>query len=96
VDDLIDGMIKMMRSPDVLTGPVNLGNSNEFTMLDLAQKVIELTKSKSNLVFKPLPQDDPKQRQPDITLAKKELDWKPSVELEAGLMKTVAYFKGLI
>ena len=96
VDDLIDGMIKMMRSPDVLTGPVNLGNSNEFTMLDLAQKVIELTKSKSNLVFKPLPQDDPKQRQPDITLAKKELDWKPSVELEAGLMKTIAYFKGLI
>ena len=96
VDDLIDGMIKMMRSPDVLTGPVNLGNSNEFTMLDLAQKVIGLTKSKSNLIFKPLPQDDPKQRQPDITLAKKELDWKPSVELEAGLMKTIAYFKGLI
>jgi UDP-glucuronate decarboxylase len=96
VDDLIDGMIKMMRSPDVLTGPVNLGNPNEFTMLDLAQKVIGLTKSKSNLIFKPLPQDDPKQRQPDITLAKKELDWKPSVELEAGLMKTIAYFKGLI
>lgn len=96
VDDLIDGMIKMMRSPDVLTGPVNLGNSNEFTMLDLAQKVIGLTKSKSNLIFKPLPQDDPKQRQPDITLAKKELDWKPSVELEAGLMKTIAYFKDLI
>ena len=96
VDDLIDGMIKMMRSPDVLTGPVNLGNSNEFTMLDLAQKVIGLTKSKSNLIFKPLPQDDPKQRQPDITLAKKELDWKPSVELEAGLMKTIAYFKSLI
>ena len=96
VDDLIDGMIKMMRSPDVLTGPVNLGNSNEFTMLDLAQKVIGLTKSKSNLIFKPLPQDDPKQRQPDITLAKKELDWKPSVELEEGLMKTIAYFKDLI
>ena len=96
VDDLIDGMIKMMRSPDVLTGPVNLGNPNEFTMLDLAQKIIGLTKSKSNLIFKPLPQDDPKQRQPDITLAKKELDWKPSVELEAGLMKTIAYFKDLI
>jgi nucleoside-diphosphate-sugar epimerase len=96
VDDLIDGMIKMMRSPDVLTGPVNLGNPNEFTMLDLAQKVIELTKSKSNLIFKPLPEDDPKQRQPDITLAKKELDWKPSVELEAGLMKTIAYFKDFI
>jgi UDP-glucuronate decarboxylase len=96
VDDLIDGMIKMMRSPDVLTGPVNLGNPNKFTMLELAQKVIGLTKSKSNLIFKPLPQDDPKQRQPDITLAKKELDWKPSVELEAGLMKTIAYFKGLI
>jgi UDP-glucuronate decarboxylase len=96
VDDLIDGMIKMMRSPDVLTGPVNLGNPNEFKMLELAQKVIELTKSKSNLIFKPLPQDDPKQRQPDITLAKKELDWKPSVELEAGLMKTIAYFKDFI
>jgi UDP-glucuronate decarboxylase len=96
VDDLIDGMIKMMRSPDVLTGPVNLGNPNEFTMLELAQKVIGLTKSKSNLIFKPLPQDDPKQRQPDITLAKKELDWKPLVELDVGLMKTISYFKGLI
>jgi UDP-glucuronate decarboxylase len=96
VDDLIDGMIKMMRSPNILTGPVNLGNPNEFTMLDLAQKVIGLTKSKSNLIFKPLPQDDPKQRQPDITLAKKELDWKSLVELEEGLMKTISYFKGLI
>jgi UDP-glucuronate decarboxylase len=95
VDDLIDGMIKMMHSPDILTGPVNLGNPNEFMMLQLAQKVIELTKSKSNLVFKSLPQDDPRQRQPDIALARKSLDWKPSVELEAGLMKTITYFKGL-
>ena len=96
VDDLVDGMIKMMCSPDRLTGPVNLGNPNEFTMLDLAQKVIELTKSKSNLVFKSLPQDDPKQRQPDISLAKKELDWQPSVELEEGLTKTITYFKDLV
>ena len=96
VDDLVDGMIKMMSSPDLLTGPVNLGNLNEFTMLDLAQKVIELTKSKSNLVFKSLPQDDPKQRQPDISLAKKELDWKPSVELEEGLTRTISYFKDLV
>ena len=96
VDDLIDGMIKMMKSPDSLTGPVNLGNPNEFTMVELAQKVIELTKSKSNLIFKPLPQDDPKQRQPDISLAKKELDWKPSVELEEGLARTIKYFKDLV
>ena len=96
VDDLIDGMIKMMGSPDLLTGPVNLGNPNEFTMLELAQKVIELTRSKSNLVFKPLPQDDPRQRQPDIKLARKELGWQPSVELEAGLTKTINYFKDLI
>jgi UDP-glucuronate decarboxylase len=93
VNDLVDGMIMMMNSPDVLTGPVNLGNPNEFTMLELAQKVVELTKSKSNLVFKSLPQDDPKQRQPDIGLAKKELDWQPSVELEEGLTKTIRYFK---
>ncbi len=96
VDDLIDGMIKMMNSPDSLTGPVNLGNPNEFTMVELAQKVIELTKSKSNLIFKPLPQDDPKQRQPDIKLAKKELSWGPLIELEEGLLKTISYFKGLV
>jgi len=96
VDDLIDGMIKMMNSPDSFTGPVNLGNPNEFTMVELAQKVIELTKSKSNLIFKPLPQDDPKQRQPDIKLAKKELSWGPLIELEEGLLKTISYFKGLV
>jgi UDP-glucuronate decarboxylase len=96
VDDLIDGMIKMMNSLDILTGPVNLGNPNEFTMVELAQKVIELTKSKSNLIFKPLPQDDPKQRQPDIKLAKKELSWGPLIELEEGLLKTISYFKGLV
>jgi UDP-glucuronate decarboxylase len=96
VDDLITGMIKMMNSRDIFTGPINLGNPNEFTMLDLAQRVIELTQSKSNLVFKSLPQDDPKQRQPDIKLARKELEWTPSVELEAGLMKTIAYFKGMV
>jgi UDP-glucuronate decarboxylase len=79
-----------------LTGPVNLGNPNELKILELAQKVIEYTKSKSNLVFKSLPQDDPKQRQPDIGLARKLLDWQPSVELEAGLTKTITYFKGLV
>jgi UDP-glucuronate decarboxylase len=93
VEDLVDGMIKMMHSSNLLTGPVNLGNPNEFTILELAQKVIELTKSKSRLVFKSLPQDDPKQRQPDIDLAKQELDWQPSIELETGLMKTITYFK---
>jgi UDP-glucuronate decarboxylase len=96
MDDLIDGMIKMMNSPDSLTGPVNLGNPNEFTMVELAQKVIELTKSKSNLIFKPLPQDDPKQRQPDIKLAKKELSWGPLIELEEGLLKTISYFKDFV
>ena len=96
VDDLISGMIKMMNSPDIFTGPINLGNPNEFTMLELAQIVIELTQSKSNLVFKSLPQDDPKQRQPDINLARKELEWIPSVELEAGLMNTIAYFKSIV
>jgi UDP-glucuronate decarboxylase len=96
VDDLIDGMIKMMNSPDIFTGPVNLGNPNEFTMVELAQKVIELTNSKSNLVFKSLPQDDPKQRRPNINLARKELQWTPSVELQAGLMNSINYFKGLV
>jgi UDP-glucuronate decarboxylase len=95
VDDLIEGFVRLMNHP-TCTGPVHIGNPGEFTMLELAQKVIELTKSKSNLVFKSLPQDDPKQRQPDISLAKKELDWHPSVELEEGLTKTITYFKDLV
>ena len=93
VDDLIDGFIKLMNSRDELTGPINLGNPCEFTMLELAEKVLTLTQSKSKLIFKPLPQDDPRQRQPNISLAKKELDWEPKVSLEDGLKETIAYFR---
>jgi UDP-glucuronate decarboxylase len=94
VDDLVDGFIKMMNSN--LTGPINLGNPNEFTILELAKKVISLTNSNSKLIYKDLPQDDPKQRQPDIFLAKKELNWNPNIELNEGLEKTIKYFKGRI
>ena len=93
VDDLINAMLKMMATPESFIGPVNIGNPNEFTILDLAKKIIELTNSKSKFVFKPLPFDDPVQRQPDITLAKRELNWEPSVELEEGLLKTIQYFE---
>ncbi len=93
VDDLISGFIKLMDSADNFTGPVNMGNPNEFTMLQLAQHVISLTKSKSNIIFKELPQDDPKQRQPNIELAKSVLDWQPLVKLESGLIKTIKYFQ---
>lgn len=97
VDDLVEGMMRMMHSDDSFTGPVNLGNPGEFTMLELAEKVIELTGSKSEIVFKPLPVDDPRHRQPDITLAKKMLDgWEPVVKLEDGLRKTIDYFAGII
>ena len=96
VDDLIDGLIKLMNSPDNFTGPVNLGNPSEFTILELAEKVIKFTKSRSLIVHKPLPQDDPIQRQPVIALAKKVLNWKPKVELEDGLKETIAYFKNLL
>lgn len=95
IDDLVDGMIRMMDSRDDLIGPVNIGNPNEFTILELAQKVIELTGSTSKIVRMPLPPDDPSQRQPDITLAKKELSWSPKIELEEGLIKTIEYFKML-
>ncbi len=93
VDDLVEGMIRMMNSRDGFTGPVNLGNPGEFTMLELANLVIRMTGSKSKLVFQPLPQDDPKQRKPVIELAKKELDWEPTIALEEGLEKTIAYFR---
>jgi UDP-glucuronate decarboxylase len=96
VSDLIDVMIRMMGSPDEFVGPVNIGNPGEFTMLELAEKVIQLTGSRSQLVFQPLPSDDPKQRQPDITLAKSELGWKPEVRLEAGLTETISYFQALL
>lgn len=92
VDDLIDGMIKMMDSEDGFTGPVNLGNPEEFTMLQLAEYIISLTKSKSRIVFKPLPQDDPMQRKPDILLARNRLGWNPQIGLEEGLVRTIQYF----
>ena len=95
VDDLIEGMIRMMNSRDGFTGPVNIGNPGEFTMLELAQKIIDLTGSSSKIVFEPLPQDDPMQRRPVIDLAKKELSWEPTVNLEEGLKKTIAYFDDL-
>lgn len=96
VDDLIDGLIRLMNSADELTGPVNLGNPSEFTILELAEKVVSMTRSKSKLVFKPLPSDDPTQRCPDIELAKKLLGWQPVMSLEAGLAKTIDYFKQLL
>ena len=93
VDDLIDGMIKMMNSRDGFTGPVNIGNPGEFTMLELAENVIRLTGSDSKIIYKPLPQDDPMQRKPVIDLAKKELDWEPTIKLEEGLARTIEYFR---
>ena len=84
-----------MMNQEEFLGPVNLGNPNEFTILELAKKVIEITGSKSEIVFKPIPQDDPKQRQPNIDLAKEKLGWTPKVKLEDGLKKTIPYFKGL-
>lgn len=96
VDDLIDGMVRLMESDPAFTGPVNIGNPMEFTMLELAEQVLKLVGGQSKLIFKPLPQDDPKQRQPDISLAKKELGWAPSVKLEDGLKETIAYFKALL
>jgi len=96
VDDMIDGLIKLMDSPDDFIGPVNLGNPKEFSILELANKVIELTGSKSKIVFQPLPPDDPIQRKPDIRLAKEHLGWEPEIPLEEGLKETIAYFERLI
>jgi UDP-glucuronate decarboxylase len=96
VDDLIDGMFRLMTHKGELVGPVNVGNPNEFTMLELAEHVIRLTRSESRLVRRPLPSDDPRQRQPDISLARKALDWQPRVELEAGLTRTIEYFRELL
>ncbi len=96
VDDLLEGMTRLMNSREEFTGPVNIGNPNEFTMLELAEKVIRLTGSKSKIIFMPLPADDPTQRQPDITLAKKELGWEPKIMLDEGLVKTIDYFKSVI
>jgi UDP-glucuronate decarboxylase len=94
VDDLVDGMIRMMNSPDDFTGPVNMGNPEEFTILELAERIIRMTGSRSSIVYKPLPEDDPIQRKPDITLARQKLDdWHPKVSLEEGLERTIHYFK---
>ena len=96
VDDLVEGMIKMMASPTNFTGPVNLGNPHEFTILELANKVIKLVGSKSKIIYEPLPPDDPMMRKPDISLAKKELDWFPKVSLDEGLVKTIDFFKAIV
>ena len=96
MDDMIDGMISMMNSPVEFIGPVNLGNPAETTMLELADKVLAFTGSKSQIVFQQLPEDDPKQRMPDISLAKKILDWSPSVCLDDGLRETISYFRALL
>jgi len=95
VDDLIEGLIRMMASPAGFPGPVNLGNPNEYTMLELAENVLRLTGSASNIEFRPLPADDPRQRQPDISAARRELAWSPKVSLEDGLRETIAYFRAL-
>ncbi|MFA6831717.1 MAG: UDP-glucuronic acid decarboxylase family protein [Bacteroidaceae bacterium] len=95
IDDLIEGMIRMMNTKDDFIGPVNIGNPNEFTIKELAEKIIEMTNTKSKLIFKPIPSDDPKQRQPDITLARKMLDWEPLVQLNEGLTRMLETFTGL-
>jgi UDP-glucuronate decarboxylase len=96
VDDMIEGFVRMMDSEKGFTGPVNMGNPNEFTMLELAENVLRLTDSKSKLTFKPLPTDDPRQRQPNISLAKENLGWEPKTQLEDGLKETIAYFRKLL
>jgi len=96
VDDLIESLVRLMATSDDFTGPVNVGNPKEFSIRELAERVVALTGSRSKLVFKPLPSDDPMQRQPDITVARRVLEWQPKVELEEGLRKTVAYFQTLM
>jgi UDP-glucuronate decarboxylase len=96
VDDLVEGMVRMMDTKDDFTGPVNVGNPHEFTIKELAEQVIELTGTKSKIIFEDLPSDDPTQRQPDITIAKRELGWEPKVELQEGLIKTINYFKKIV
>ena len=96
VDDLIEGFVRMMASPDEVTGPVNIGNPGEFTILELAEMVLRLTGSGSEIVRRPLPENDPMQRRPDISRAKALLDWAPTIPLEAGLQRTIAYFEALL
>jgi UDP-glucuronate decarboxylase len=96
VDDLIDGLVRLMSSDDIITGPINIGNPTEFTILQLATQVIELTGSRSRIVHRPLPQDDPRQRRPDISKAHETLGWSPPTPLNEGLERTIAYFKDLL
>jgi UDP-glucuronate decarboxylase len=96
VDDLVDGLIRLMDTDNDFTGPVNLGNPGEFTMLELAHKVIDLTGSSSKLQYDPLPEDDPRQRKPDITLAREKLGWEPATSLAEGLPRTIEYFEGYL
>ena len=96
IDDLVEGLIKMMNSEKQIVGPINLGSNNEITVLDLAQKIINLSNSKSKIIFKKLPSDDPKKRKPDIRQANKQLNWKPKIDLEQGLTKTISYFNKLL
>ena len=96
IDDLVEGMMRMMATGDEFIGPVNVGNPGEFTILELAEKVINMTGSKSKIIYKPLPSDDPMQRKPDISLAKEKLDWEPKIPLEKGLVKTIEYFDQLL
>jgi UDP-glucuronate decarboxylase len=96
VDDLVDALMRMMASPQDVTGPINIGNPQEFSMLELARQVIRLTGSRSKLIFHGLPSDDPRQRQPDIELAQRLLDWRPTVQLEQGLTQTIAYFRSVV
>jgi UDP-glucuronate decarboxylase len=96
VDDLVDGFVRLMDAPDTVTGPINLGNPGEFTILQLAQKVIDMTGSRSKIIYEKLPADDPMQRKPDITLAQTKLGWEPKIKLEAGLKRTIAYFDALL
>ena len=96
VDDLVEGLIRLMQSPDDVTGPINLGKPDEFKILELAEKIVELTNSSSEIIFKPLPVDDPQQRRPDITLAGEVLGWEPKIMLVEGLKKTIAYFEEVL
>ena len=96
VDDLVEGFLRLMDTNESVTGPINLGNPYEFTMKELAEKIIKLTNSESNLVYRDLPQDDPKQRKPNIQLASKDLKWTPAVQLEEGLVRTIEFFKSVV
>ena len=96
VDDLVEGLVRLMGTQDSVTGPVNLGNPGEFTVLELAQKVVEMTGSESEIVFQELPTDDPRQRKPDTRLAEELLGWKAEIRLEEGLLKTIEFFRGLL